>query len=221
MRVRQRQLVYGSIFGVATFLVGWAITYLLTPPEILTGLPEWKATLWVFLSAHFISISGVQLGGMRTMFTKVDLIAQLPMLQSLRVVPVLITALGGIMMVEAVGYTRRFSYLLQNSGALLIGYLSAGLIAFVVSEAQPDVAMLVVLGVVIGGAAFIGGTVTQRLTGSIPVFAITSIGGIILIGLLIILGGFVILQSIAPLVAISVVGITVGAILAWIARNTP
>lgn len=221
MRIRQRQLLYGTVFGLATFLVGWLITYVLTPSDLLTNFPRWKVTLWVFLSAHFVSISGLQLGGLSSAFTQVDLITQIPTLRSLRVVPILLTALGGVMMVEAMNYTTRFKYLIQNSGALLTGYLAAGLLAFVISEAQPGVALIIVLAVLLAGGAYIGGTVTQRFTAGVPVFAVTSLGGVVLIGLLVVLGGLVVLQSIAPLVGVSLVGVTVGAVLAWTARNVP
>ncbi|MFW6436873.1 MAG: hypothetical protein ACOCYZ_04500 [Halococcoides sp.] len=221
MRVRQQQLKYGAVFGLATFFVGWAITYVLTPPDLLIDTSRWKVTLWVFLSAHFVSISGLQLGGLSSAFSQVDLIAQEPMLRGLRAVPILLTALGGVMMVEAVNYTTRFKYLIQNSGALLTGYLSAGLLAVVVSGAQPSVAVIIVLAVLLAGGTYIGSTVTNRLTTGLPVFAVTSLGGVVLIGLLVVLGGLVVLQSIAPLIGVSLVGVTIGAVVAWTARNVP
>jgi hypothetical protein len=81
--------------------------------------------------------------------------------------------------------------------------------------------LIVVLAVLLAGGAYIGGTVTQRFTAGLPVFAVTSLGGVVLIGLLVVLGGLVVLQSIAPLVGVSLVGVTVGAVLAWTARNVP
>ncbi|QIB75736.1 hypothetical protein G3I44_16480 [Halogeometricum borinquense] len=124
-------------------------------------------------------------------------------------------------MIEVVNYTTRFRYLIQNSGSLLIGYLTAGFLAFIVSEAQPGVALIVVFGVVLGGAAYIGGTVTHRLTGDLPVFGVASVGGIVLVGLTIIVGGLTVLRAIGPLVAVSVVGVCFGSVMAWIVRNVP
>lgn len=221
MRVRQRQLLYGTAFGVAGFLVGCLITHLVTPAGFLEDMPRWKVTVWVFLSAHFVPISGLQVGGLSAAFTRVDLVSQVPALQTLRVVPVLLTALGGLLVVEAVNYTTRLKHLIQNSGALLMGYLSTGILLFVVSEAQPGVSILLVLAAVLGGCAYLGGVVTQRITGGVPVFAVTSVGGIVAIGLLVVLGGVVVLQAIAPLIGVSVVGVLAGALLAWIARNVP
>jgi len=59
MRVRKKQQVYGALFGIGTFLVGWGITFFLTPQDLLTDLPRWQVTLWVYLSAHFVKISGL------------------------------------------------------------------------------------------------------------------------------------------------------------------
>jgi len=221
MRIRERQLVYGSIYGVATFIVGWLIAYLFTPQSLLTEVPRWKSTLWVYLSAHFVSISGLQVAGVFNAFSEVDLVSQVPALHSLRAVPFLIVALGGVVTDETVGYSTRFWHLIQNSGSVLIGYLSAGLLAFVASEAQPGVSVLIVGGVVLGSAVLIGSTVTQRFTRGIPVFALTSVGGLLLVGLLVVLGGVVVLSSIWPLIGVSVVGAFSGACLSYIVRNAP
>jgi len=122
------------------------------------------------------------------------------------------------MMVEAVNHTTRFEYIIQNGGALLTGYLAAGLLAFVISEVQPGVAMIIALAVLLAGGAYIGGTVAQRFTAGVPVFA-GDLRGVVLIGLLVALGGLVVLQSIASLVGGSLVGVTVGAVPAWTVRN--
>ncbi|WP_430503629.1 hypothetical protein [Haloparvum sp. PAK95] len=221
MRVRQRQLVYGSIIGASTFLVGWAATYLLTPADLLAEYSRWKVTLWVYLSAHFVKISGIHVGGLGAAFTEVDLIKQLPLLHSLRVLPLLLTVLGGVLVVETVNYTERLWYLLQNSSSLLLGYLGAGLLAFVVSEAQPGVAAIVLVGGVLCSTLFIGATLAQYLTGNLPIFGVVSLGGVIGIGLLVIIGGVAVLQSVGPLLAVATTGTVLGAILAWLARNSP
>jgi len=219
MRVRQQQLIYGAVFGASAFLAGWAITFLLTPQGLISGVPQWKVTLWVFLSANFVKISGLQVNGFSGAFTQIDLVSQLPALRSLRVVPFLLTALGGIMMVEKINYTTQMKYLIQNSGSLLVGYLTAGLLGFVISGAQPGVAFIMIVAVVVALAAIIGSTLTQNLMRGVPVIGFTSIGGIVAIGLLVILGGVAVIQSFGPLVVVSCIGVSAGAALAWIARN--
>lgn len=221
MRVRQRQIVYGSAFGATTFLVGWAITVFLTPPDVLAELPRWKSSLWIYLSAHFVSISGLQLVGIGAAFVEVDLLSHFPQLQILRVMPIFLTTIGGLLMIEVVNYTTRFHHLIQNAGSLLIGYLSVGFLAFIVSGAQPGVAMLIVSGAILAAGAYIGGTVTQRLTGAVPVFAVISVGGVVLIGLLILLGGTAIVTAIGPMIAVSTLGVTIAAVLAYVSRNVP
>lgn len=218
---RQRQLVYGTIFGVCTFLAGWITIHPLMPAEILSGLPRWKATLWVFLSAHFMSVSGLQIGGLGAAFTDVDLIAQFPTLRGFRALPILFTMLGGLLMVEVVNYTKRLTYLLQNAAALLIGYLGSGVLTFIISDMQPGASLMVFLGVLIAGATVVGSKVTQRLTGNLPILGVTSVGSIVLVGLLVIFGGLTVLQAIGPFIGVSTVGVVFAGGLAWIARNVP
>jgi len=123
------------------------------------------------------------------------------------------------MMVEKINYTTQMKYLIQNSGSLLVGYLTAGLLGFVISGAQPGVAFIMIVAVVVALAAIIGSTLTQNLMRGVPVIGFTSIGGIVAIGLLVILGGVAVIQSFGPLVVVSCIGVSAGAALAWIARN--
>lgn len=214
MRVRQRQLTYGLAFGSSAFLAGLLVAILVTPQSVLSGVARWKAATWVFFSAHFMPIQ-------TAVFTRVDVIAQVPALQSLRVVPILLTTAGGLATVLAVGYTPRFTHILQNSAAVIVGYVASGVVVFIASGARPGVALIVVGAAVIGAAAYIGATLTQSLTADLPVFAVTSLGGIVAIGLLVLVGGVAVLSAFLPLVGIAGAGAVVAAIVAWVARNGP
>jgi len=178
-------------------------------------------TLLQLASAHYVPVSGVQIGGIGSVFSQVDLVREVPSLRTLRAVPILLTALGGLMMVEAVGYTRRLRHIFENSSWLLLGYLPAGLLIIVLSGAQPGVTFLLVIAAVVASAVTIGAKLGQRLAVGVPVVALTSLGGLAAVGLLVLIGGFAILTVIGPFIGISFAGTALGGLLAWTARNTP
>jgi len=219
MRIRERQLIYGTIIGAGTFLSGCFLTALFIPDGFLNDVETWRVVAWVYLNAHFVQIVGETFAGIT--LSTVDLIGQTPALRVFRVVPVLLLVSGGLLMIETIGYTSRFTHLIQNSWALLIGYLGTGLIAFVLSDAQPGVSSIIMFGLIAIIALAIGSAFLGAVVRGIPMFGIVSLGGIFLIGLLIILSGIQVLQAIWPFLAVSVSGTALAAVFAWAARNAP
>jgi hypothetical protein len=219
MPTRQRLLIYGSVIGATSFLTGCVITYLILPEKILTEFSGWEPVVWVYLNAHFVTISGTQVQGLAGLFQSVDLIESYPGLEALRVVPVLLVIIGGLVMIEVMGYTRRVKYLVQNATSVAIGYAMTGLFGFIISGAQPGVGLIILIGVVVALAAMVGSTITNAITPNLEFFGIVSLGSVIMIGLLVILGGAVVIQAIWPLFAVSLVGGVFAAALSVIARS--
>jgi len=220
MSVRQQQMKYGFAIGLGVFLCGTVLTHLLLPGSTLSEFARWKVTIWTYLSAHFVSISAMRFGGISYAYTEVDLINAFPALQSLRAVPILLVTLGSVLVVDSVDYTSRFKYILQNSASVLLGYLSAAIVAFVLSGAQRGTAMYLMLVALAAAGLFIGSRVVGGLTGGLPIFGIASLGGIVLIGIFTIFGGLMVIRSIGPLFLVAASGAFAGAVLSWLVRNT-
>ena len=88
MNIREKQLRYGFLFGVGIFGIGWGISHLLTPASVLPDHSRWQVSLWMYLSAHYVSISNVALGQTGNVFFQTDLV-EASSLEPFRAVPVL------------------------------------------------------------------------------------------------------------------------------------
>lgn len=220
MDIREKQLRYGFLFGFGTFVMGWGITHFFTPASVLPDHSRWQVSLWMYLSAHSVSISNAALGQTGNVFVQTDLV-EASSLEPIRAVPVLITAIGGLLMVQVVGYTRRLRYVLENSFSLLVGYLTTGILAIIISGASPGMTVILVLALVLATAVAVGSVLAKRLTVGIPVVALTSIGGLAAIGLVVFVGGLGLLAIFGPFVLVSTIGVLGGGLFAWTARNVP
>lgn len=221
MRVSERQLRYGLLFGAAAFGTGWGLTYLIAPTEALAGVERWRAVTWLYLNAHFVTVAGSQIGGFSMLGESVNVLGEVPVLETLYLVPLFLTVLGGVLMNDVVGRTTRFRHLLQNSASLLYGYFAMGALAFVGSDIQPAISLVLIVFLIFAAALYIGSTVVNSLTGSLPFIGIVSLGGVVAIGLIVIIGGLAVLQAIAPFLVTAGVGVFVGGVLTWISRNVP
>jgi hypothetical protein len=211
MRIQDRKRIYGTLVGAAAFLTGYLIVFLLVPEGQISCNIRWKGTAWVWLAAHFITVD--------PLLRSVDFstIAAMPVLRS---IPVLLTVLGGVLMCEIVGWTPKVFHHVQNAVSLLIGYLGAGFVLIALSDARPGVSMILIVAVVGGGALIIGSRVIGGLVG-LSIFAVVSLGAILLIGLFVMFGGIYVAQAVAPMAIVATAGSVGGGVLAYIARHVP
>ena len=218
MRIDEKQRRYGLAFGVGAFLIGLVLTHLLSPADITTPEPRWKVVTWLYLNAHGVEISASHFNvfaiGTTNLLSEIDAPAVLA-------IPSFVIILGGVLLVEAVSYTTRFEYVLENAAWLLSGYLAAGLVAFGLSEARPGLTLFVMLIGVFIAAVAIGSRVIGAAVGGLPFIGIASLGMVALFGLILLIGGLALVVALGPLVLTSVAGVCVSAVLMYIVRELP
>ena len=218
MRLEEKQRRYGVAFGAGAFLIGLTLTHLLSPPDLLPTEPRWKVVTWIYLNAHGVEISASHFNtfsfGTTNLLSEIDA----PVLIA---VPFFVITIAGILLVDAVSYTTRFKYILENAAWLLSGYLAAGIVAFGVSEARPGLTILVAL---IGGliaAVAIGSRVIGAALGGIPFIGIASLGLVASFGLIFLIGGLALAFAIGPLILTSATGVSISAVLMYGVRGLP
>lgn len=212
MRLEKRRVVYGSIIGAGTFLVGVLLVWLTAPVSEVSDLPEWRAALLVFLDANAVALDS----GASSTVTQ-----NLPSLGIGWVLPVLLVSLGTVLTVNAVSGTSRLRYMVENGSPFLYGYLGIGLIGLLESGARPGIALFTGLVLFLGVAIFVGSTVTGKLTRGLPFLGIASLGLVIVLGMIFVLVGLAILDAMLPMVFVTVLGVGAGVGLSWTARNAP
>lgn len=165
-----------------------------------TQNPRWQATLWVFLGAHFISLSTVHIGGLGIDTIQPFEVANAP--EILHFVPVVMVAL-------AAGYTctqlnsTRIKHNISNAFSAGTGYFLAGLLAMVITDIQPSVTAILSIGLIVGAAIWLGSSFVGFFARGIPFIGIASLGTIAALGILLVMGGIAILSAVDTLVAIS------------------
>ncbi|WP_436934029.1 hypothetical protein [Halovenus marina] len=206
MSIRRYQLKYGALWGAAAFLVGLSATYLVTPPDLL-DVEKWKTAAWLFLNANGVPIAGISVPGLSGISGNVNLIETTDQFRALYVLPPILVTFAAVLTGDSLRYTTRPKYVVQNCAGAMVGYIAAALLTILASDARPAVAVVILLGGLLGGGLFIGSTVANRLTGGLPVFGVTTLGGLAAIGLAIILGGITVITALAPILAITVAGV--------------
>jgi hypothetical protein len=218
MKLDHKQRQYGVAFGLGAFLIGLAITHLLSPPDLLPTEPRWKVVTWLYLNAHGVEISASHFNafsfGTTNLLNEIDA----PVLSA---VPLFVVTLGGILIVDAVSYTTRFTYILENAAWLLTGYLAAGIVAFGLSEARPGLTILIAfIGTLIAAVA-IGSRVIGAALGGMPFIGIASLGLVASFGLIFLIGGLALAFAIGPLVLTSIAGVCISALSIYSIRQLP
>jgi hypothetical protein len=141
-------------------------------------------------------------------------------------VPLLVSALGAVGANISLGGTRDGWTMLQNSATVVGGYVPMALLAMVWGRATPTLgAMIIVLAVGLL-ALFVGSTVVGSATGSIgsrgrgvPVIGVTSLGSLALIGLVVLLVGFVAIRVVIPIAITAAGGAILGTAFVYAGRN--
>lgn len=218
MSIRRYQLQYGTLWGATAFLVGFAATFLVTPPDLL-DVEKWRTAAWIFLNANGAPVAGIRVLGLSGIGSNVNLIEATGQLRALYTLPPLLTAFAALLTADSLRYTTRPKYVLQNCSGAIAGYIGAALVTILVSGARPAVAIIILLAGLLGGGLFIGSTVANRLTGGLPVFGVTTLGGLAIIGLAIVLGGIAVITALAPIFAVTIAGTLVATTLILTVRS--
>lgn len=219
MRIKERQKRYGFLLGILAFLAGWGTMYFLAPSLQQEHIPRWLEVTWLYLSAHYVEISGLQLSGLGGIGEQVDFVAYLE-IPLARAIPPLLLVLVGVLANDIIGYTTDIMHIAKNSASVLTGYGVALLVAYLQSMANPAVALLVTAIVIGFGALYIGSTLVNQV-GGIPFLGITSLGALAVIGLIVMFAGVSLLVDLWPALAVMVVAAAVSTGLMFSARHAP
>lgn len=199
-RYRRKQLRYGLLSGLVLFAGGWAATTFVTPPEVFTEYPRWRTTLWVYLGAHLIELSNTYTGGFGFGSRQPLQILDLPF--AIRYVPPIAVTVAAAYTCGEIT-THSIQHNISNALAAGTGYFLAGIVAMVLSDIQPGISFILLIGVGVSLAVWLGSSFVGAFTRGLPIFGVASFGSIAAIGFLALLGGMAILNAIWGLVAIS------------------
>jgi hypothetical protein len=217
MRLERRRVVYGTVIGAGAFIIGVFSVWFTAPVREVSGLADWRAALWVFLDANGIVLEPTATGSALLSATA----PEVPELRIGWVLPLALVALGAVLTASGVSGTSRFRYMVENGSTVLYGYLGFGLIAVAESGARPAVAGLIAIVLFLVVILYVGGTVTQKITGDLPFIGVASVGTIAALGLIFVLAGLTVIQAMLPMVVVGVSGVAAGIVLLWGVRNAP
>jgi len=211
--IRRQKFRLGLISGIITFAGGWAVSALLTPATVFPSYPRWQSTLWVYLGAHFVELSGVYTSG--SDFGTAQIIGPLGLPSFIFVVPVVAVSIGSIYICREMS-TKNFKKNFSNAMGAGAGYFVAGLSAMVVSSIQPAVTSILLIAGAVLLAIWLGSSIVGAATRGLPFFGFAQLGTVLALGVLVLLGGVAILSVVWGLVAVSfgtaaLSGIVIGA----------
>jgi hypothetical protein len=222
MNIRQRQYVYGGAWGLFALVVGYGSVLFTLPDELAQWSTEtWRVAAWVYLSANSIPIAGTQVAGLSGFGKQYDLVAGTGVSPTIRAIPVLAVMLAAVLSTISIGYSTRPRHIFENSVVAGIGYFIATSALLFLSNARPGLAIILGIAAVITGAFWLGSRLLVGVAGGVPILGITSISGIVGIGLAAMLVIAVAVSTLLPLVGIALGGSLVGAGLVTVARNAP
>jgi len=214
--VRQQRI--GIVYGLLGFAIGSAVIFWLIGSA--GDASRFNRALWLYLSAHMSTVGPVAADTPARLFDRLGLVHGGARSPAWHVVPVLGSLVAAIGCNLAMGRTKRGDYIAQNSLVAGAGYMIAALGGLVVSNAAP--AITTPAFVLAGGflALAVGSRAVSRATsGGVPIIGITSLGTLVLIGVIIIAIGFVILRVLLPVAMYALVGALGGGTLVYSARN--
>lgn len=201
---------YYALFSAGVvFAAGWAISIILIEEGSINSVPRWKSTLWYFLTNHGIPLSTAY-------NTQSSVGVSSPLLATeeptfVRAIPVAATVAAG-------AYTshKKSARSIKNatSKALTAGsaYFLVALLAVVLTDIQPELSSLLLIGALIAGAAWLGSSFLGTFTRGIPIIGVASVGTILALGFILIAGSAAIISILWELIAISYVGAAVGGV---------
>lgn len=179
-------------------------------------------SLWVFLSAHMVSLGPIKSGAVVRNFERLSLVASGSKPAIWHAIPLAASFIGATAMNLAMGRTTRRDYILQNSGVAAVGYIAVALLALTISNAAPSIT---IAALILGGgllALTVGSSLVGQATrrgGGVPVFGITSLGTLALIGGVALIIGFVVVRILLPIALVAGFGAILASGLVYGTRN--
>lgn len=217
MRRNRRKKRYSALFsGVIAFAAGWAISTILIPETPFAGTERWKSTLWLYLGAHGIPLSNVHLGG-----TGFDTRQPLTLVESpliVRYIPLIVVTCAGAYTTTQIS-SIQFKTTVSNALAAGSAYFLTALVAVVITDMQPGISMLLLIGGGIAAAAWVGSSFLRAATRGFPFFGVISLGTLLGLGFLFVAGGAALLSMLWELVAISYAGAALAGVLIGTERS--
>lgn len=201
---------YYALFSAGVvFAAGWAISIILIEEGSIDSVPRWRSTLWYFLTNHGIPLSTAY-------NTQSSVGVSSPLLATeepsfVRAIPVVATAVAG----AYTSYKKSASRIkTAASNALTAGsaYFLITLLAVVLTDIQPDLSSLLLIGALIAGAAWLGSSFLGTFTRGIPIIGVASVGTIFALGFILIAGSAAIISILWELIAISYLGAAAGGV---------
>lgn len=207
-----------AAIGLVAAGAGVVVTWYALPESLLSITNEtWRSAAWVFLNANDIpievnrgAISGSGFG---------NVIAENQQFRYLRALPFGLMIVAGVLAAEHAHSRAELPDTLLYSGLAVVGYL-LGLISIVVlTNALPTLSWTFLI---VGGglaAIAVGSRVLDATTGGFPTIAVTSLGTVALIGIIVIVTGAALVDLLLPATAVAGGGSAVGGFLIWMNRN--
>lgn len=201
---------YYALFSAGVvFAAGWAISIILIEEGSINSVPQWKSTLWYFLTNHGIPFSTAY-------NTQSSIEVSSPLLATeepsfVRAIPVVATAVAGAYTSHK-GSSRGIKNATSNALTAGSAYFLIALLAIVLTDIQPELSSLLLIGALIAGAAWLGSSFFGSFTRGIPIIGVASVGTIFALGFILIAGSAAIISVLWELIAISYVGAAVGGV---------
>jgi hypothetical protein len=215
-RHRRKKLKYGLFSGVIAFAAGWAVSIILIPETPFPEEPRWRSTLWLYLGFHGIPLSDIHLGGMGFDTKQPAEMVRDPGV--FKYAPLVVVGCAGAYTTGRVT-TRGIKNTISNALTAGSAYFLSALIAIVATDMRPSISLLLVVGGVIAGAAWLGSSFLGTFTRGVPFVGITSLGTLITVGFLLIAGGSALVAMLWELIVISYAGPAVAGILIGAERS--
>lgn len=217
-RLRKKRLKYGISTGVFIFGVLWLVTLLILQDNPYSQIERWRASLFLLLGMHFIEISTTNFASANGLLVGAESVFSNIPVWELRLLPIILITIGAGYTTSKISNTREFKYILENATAITLGYFPAFAIAFWISNINPELEMVVIIGLGLPAVIYIGSTVLQKLTGNLPFFGIASLGSIIILGIFVLIVGVTLISALGPAIAMMGTGIIIGSIGVYLFR---
>lgn len=215
--ISERQQRKGAIWGALAFGAGVAVAWWLVNPN--SDPSRLKRAIWIYLSSHYVAIGPVKVASVLNSLPRLGIVARGGRSELWHAIPVLITGIAAAGTNIALGRTNDPNLMLQNSALILVGYLPTALIAAVWSGAAGAAGWLLVIIAVAFLALAVGSQAVSRSTKGTPVLAITNLGGLVGIGLIVLLGGWFVIRLLIPIATLSLGGVALGTAVVYVART--
>jgi hypothetical protein len=201
---------YYALFSAAiVFTAGWAVSIILIEEGSINNVPRWKSTLWYYLTNHGIPLSDAYNTQSSVGVSRPLLATEEP--STVREIPVVATVIAGAY-TSYQKSTRRIKTAATNALTAGSAYFLIALSATVLTDIQPQISSLLLIGGLIAGAAWLGSSFLGTFTRNIPIIGVASLGTILALGFILIAGSVAIISILWELLAISYAGAAVGGI---------